>query len=462
MIGPNRPARRLASRTLALPHEEPTWMRYILVVFMITLFIPKSVALSIGSIALTPALASAIILFPALAFSGRIKYAWPDMVVLLFMLAMLLSILQSAPLGTSIEAFGRGVLSGGVPYLIGRYLGSRPNVFNPFMRRLMTVMAVLAVFLVFESWFRINIHSILWSEPYTPHKEMRMGLTRAYGWTSHSIMLGVSYAVFIPIMMIAAMERINNLGRLRWLKLGLFALGVFCSLSTGAWLPAALGVALVLWDYFKMFAPGHRWLIVSLGGVSTYLILEVLSGRPLLRILMMELHLSSPMAWYYRWELYRRVYAVMPGYEWFGHGIKTPANMISAWQWSIDNNYLVILMQYGRVGLTLWIGIFVSVFVYGWKAVWNASDTPYRRVARAVMIAIATVALTQLSVALFSTAAMLNWLFLGLGVGLAQGLANMKVRKPQRKAPATGSKRSTSQFPGEQVRRPIAPPRIAP
>ena len=406
-------------------------MGYLLVVFMITLFIPKSVAVNLGSVALTPSLASAIVLFPLLFFSGKIKYAWPDAIVVLFFLSTLISTVQGAALAPSIESFGRRVLEGGVPYLVGRYMGSRPNVFNPFMRRLMTVMAFFAIFLVLESLFRVNIHSTIWSEPYDPHPEKRLGLTRAYGWTSHSIMLGVSYAVFVPVMMIAAIERLNKLGNLRWVKLGLLMVGVFCSLSTGAWLPAVMAIGLVVYDYIKLMQPGQRWLLLSVGGGGAYFVLEVLSGRPLLRILMMKLHLTSEMAWWYRWNLYERVYALMPGHEWFGHGLNTPAGL--GWQWSIDNNYLVVLMLYGRLGLTLWLAILISVLVYGWKAIWNAADIPYRRVARAVMFAVVTVALTQLSVALFSTAEMLNWLFLGLCIGMAQGLAAANTKRPNRK-----------------------------
>jgi len=416
-------------------------MKWLLTAFLFTLFIPKSVALEIGSISLTPALASAIVLFPVLLSGNRIKFAWPDVVVILFYLSALYSAMRSVPtMLDGVEAYGRGVLVGAVPYLVGRYIGSRPQVFNVFMRRIMTVMAFLVVFLMLESFFRFNIHSVIWSEPYNPHHEMRMGLTRAYGWTSHSIMLGVSYAVFVPVMLVAAIERITKLGRLRWLKLGLLLLGVFFSLSTGAWLPAAIAVALVIWDYFKALKPGSRWLLVSMGGGSMYLILEVLSGRPLLRILMMELHLSSPMAWYYRWRLYERVYSVMPGFEWFGHGLNTPPAFRNTVQWSIDNNFLVILMQNGRVGLTLWIGIAVAVLVYGWKSIWNVSDRPYVRVARALMLAIVCVGLTQLSVALFSTALMLYWMFLGAGVGMAQGLSaqqnNRSRSKPAKKRPS--------------------------
>lgn len=416
--------------------DDPGWLRFLLVLFMITLFVPSSVALQIGSLSVTPALACGIIFFPILLSGGRIKFAWPDAVVVTFFVMTFYSMLLSAPMGEAIESFGRRVLLGIVPYLIGRYIGSRPIVFDRFMRRILTVMAVLAVFLLLESFFRFNIHSFIWAEPYSPHHERRLGLTRAYGWTSHSIMLGVSYAVFIPVMMIAVKERMNRLGSYRWIKLGLLMLGTFCSLSTGAWMPAVLAMGLVVWDYLKWMTPKQRWLLASVGGTSMYFILEVASGRSLLMILMMELHLSSPLAWYYRWMLYERVYSVMPGFEWFGHGIQTPAAFQNTVQWSIDNNYLVILMQYGRVGLTLWFAVMLSVIVYGWRSVWNAPDTPYRRIARAVMFAVVTVGLTQLSVALFSTAAILNWMFMGLAIGMAQGLARKTPQKtrPKRRA----------------------------
>jgi len=408
-------------------------MRVLLVFFLITLFIPRSVEIELGVMALTPASVCALVMFPLLLFGVRIKFAWPDLIVVLFFLSTLYSTLASAEIAASLDSFGRRVLMGGMPYLVGRYVGARPQVFNSFLRRLMTVMAVLAVFLLFESFFRFNIHSVIWSEPYTPHKDMRLGLTRAYGWTSHSIMLGVSYAVVVPVMLVAAIEKLDKLGRYQWLKLGLLLIGVFTSLSTGAWAPAFLAMCLVLWDYLRIFKPATRWLIMSVGSVSTYLLMEVASDRPLMRILMMNLHLSDPDAWFYRWSLYERIYAVMPGYEWFGHGLRTPETLSHSWEYSIDNNFLILLMQYGKVGLTLWIAVAASVLIYGWKTVWKASDMPYRRVARAVMFAIVTILLTQFSVALFSTAEMLNWLFLGLAVGIAQGLAVSPQQKQKQK-----------------------------
>lgn len=427
-------ARRPALGALAVDRGEPGWIRGLLVLFLITLFLPQAVGVQAGPISLTPAILVALALFPALVFGGRIKFVWPDAIVVLLFTSMFYSMVISESFGASIEKIGRYILGSAVPYLVGRYVGSRPELFNTFMRRTMTVMAVLAVFLLIESLARKNIHSIVWGLPYAPHPEQRLGLTRAYGWTNHSIMLGVSYAVFVPVMLVAGKEKLKGLGRFPWLKLGLLLIGVFTSLSTGAWLPAFMGIGFVAWDYFKMLRPSTRWLLLSVGSFSMYFLLEVLSNRPLMRIIMMDFHLSSPNAWHYRWELYNRIYAVMPGYEWFGHGLGTPEYSTGGYDWSIDNNYLVLLLKFGRVGLTLSIVLAASVLVYGWKSVWSAPDTPYRRVARAVMYAVATVAVTQFSVALFSTADMLYWLFMGLGIGMAQGLA------PKGKKPVTKSK----------------------
>jgi len=435
--GRSKPRAKAGTRT------EPRWVWGLLLAFIFTLFVPNEVAVNIASIKLTPALAVSILLFPVLIAWARIRWAWPDVLVLGYYLVTFLSLLLTSPLDDSVIAMGRRVLAGAVPYLVGRYLGTRPDLLKPFFKLLVTIMAALGIAVIAESFMRVNIHSILWGVPYDPHPDKRLGLTRAHGWTSHAIMLGLSYAVFVPVMIIVAVERLKGFGRFAWLKVALLCVGVFCSLSTGAWLPVVIAVALIVWDYGSLLKPAQRWLAVGLGGPMMYFILEIASGRPLLRILMMELHLTSPLAWYYRWKLYERVFEVMPGQWLFGWGLITPPQFANTVQWSIDNNFLMVLMSYGLVGLAVWILIPLGVIFYAWPSVWRAPDLPYVRLARAVMFSIVAVLLTQLSVALFSTAAMLYWLFLGVGLGMAQGLKPVvakarKTRQAKRRRPPRG------------------------
>ena len=417
-------------------------MWVLMVLFVVTLFLPDAIFLQLGSTKLTPSLAISIVLFPVLLLPGRIRWTWPDAVVLLFFVLTTASIFMNGEAVQSIESTGRRVLAGMVPYMVGRYVGLRPGTLHPFLRLMLAILTVLGVFVVIETFFRWNVHSFVWQFPYVPHPEQRLGLTRAHGWTSHAIMLGLTYAAFLPVLLVAVKEKLCLAGRLPWIKILIFMAAIFCSLSTGAWLPAVIAVGFVAWDYIKLVPPATRWLSMFVGSIGGYFLLEVASGRPLLRILMMELHLSSEMAWYYRWQLFQRVYGVMPGHWWMGWGMKMPPAMAQSWQTSIDNNYLVILMQYGRVGLILWIGMMLAVLVYGWKSVWKAPDRPHVRVARAMGIAIVAVALTQLSVAMFSTAASVNWMLLGLAVGMAQGLRGST--KQEQTAAAGGTAQSSA------------------
>lgn len=427
-----RAFRRPSLGPLAVASDASGWLRFLLIVFLITLFIPDEISLQIGPIKLTPVLACAIALFPVLVTGQKIRFTWPDVLVLCYYLVTFISLVLNSPLDDVVVAMGRSVLTGGVPYLVGRYLGTRPNQLKQFLKLLVTIMAALAVAVLAESFLRINIHSIFWGVPYDPHPSRRLGLTRAHGWTSHAIMLGLSYAVLVPLMVVVAIERLRGFGRFVWLKVALLCAGVYCSLSTGAWMPVVVAMGLIVWDYASMLKSSQRWLLMGIGAPMMYVFLEIASGRPLLRILMVELHLSSPTAWYYRWMLYDRVYSAMPGKWTFGWGLVTPPQFLNTVKWSIDNNFLVVLMKYGLVGLVVWIALPVAVVLYGWRSVWSAPDMPYVRLARAVMFSTVAVVLTQLSVALFSTASMLNWLFIGLSIGLAQGLAMSSAKKPRK------------------------------
>jgi len=421
-----------------------------IIAFVVTMFIPESIAMYIGSVKLTPMFAVSMIIFPLLFIVGRIRWAWPELIVLLLFTCYFISIVKSSPLPRSIEAIGRMVLAAGVPYLIGRYLTQDTRRLYRVLGLLVTLLAVFAVMALLEAFKGINPHFKLWGIPYVPHPRERLGMTRAQGWTTHAIMFGLVNSILLPVVLVCVIEKLRVVGRWAIFKALALGLGCFLSLSTGAWGPAVLSVLLVGWDYLlKPIKPNIRWPTTGLSMLLGYFLLEVASGRPLLRILMMKLHLSSPEAWHYRWMLYHRVYSVMPGHWLLGHGLQTPEEF-QGWGWSIDNNYLVILMQYGRVGLIVWIGLFVAVVLHGGKAVWCGYDTSYVRMTRAVVIGLFGIMMTQLSVALFSTAHVMFWLMLGLAVGGAQNC-----RREYRRIKQTVASRSARHRP---IRKKYTPP----
>lgn len=417
-------------------------IEFLLYVMVASLFIPEEIAIQLGVIKLTPAFAVSILLFPLLTFGARLKWVWPDLFVVALFTSIFISSALNSSLERSVESLGRLVLASVVPFLAGRFIMQEPARAKRLLSLLLLLMAMTGLFALLESLVRFNIHSHIWGVRYSPHHEKRLGFTRAHGWTTHAIMFGLVNATFISVILVAAKEKIKLFGRWPWIKLIAISTGCFLSLSTGAWGPAAVSVALVAWDYYAPFNPKKLWPVTAAVMIIGYYVLEFASGRPLLRILMMELHLTSPDAWYYRWRLYERVFEVMPGHWWLGHGLNTPSEF-RGFQSSIDNNFLLMLMQYGRVGLILWIAVPVAIILFAGKAVWAQRPTKTIRLTRAMCFSVFGMLLTQLSVALFSTPRSMYWMMMGLvigGVFMCRAEQTMlskrsKKRQPKQKRP---------------------------
>lgn len=398
----------------------------LLLVLVVCMFIPETVAVFIGPIKLTPAIIVSMLLFPMMLLTVRIKWVWPDLVVVGLFICYFISKLMSATPERSVEAIGRLLLISLIPYFAGRFIATDPTRMRRVLKLLVSLAAVMAVLSLFESLFRFNIHSMIWPFEYRPHHEQRLGLTRAHGWTSHAIMFGLVNASLIPIVAVAYKEKLGIVGRWPLFKLGALLLGCFLSLSTGAWAPAALAVGFLVWDYYSPMSNRSRWVLTFMVLVLGYFILEMLSNRPLMRIIMMNFHISSADAWHYRWRLYERVYEVMPGHWAWGHGLDTPPEFVG-WQRSIDNHFLLVLLTYGKIGLAIWVSVFFSVLLFAGKAVWMSKPTQTVRLTRAICFSLVGIMLTQFSVALFSTPASIYWLLIGLILGLT-----LVCRKEQR------------------------------
>lgn len=408
-----------ATPALAFPKDDAV-LQGLLMLLIVSFFAPSEMFMSLGSVNITPTFAVLMLLFPLLLINGRIKWDWPDFAALGIFLCFFVSMILSAEVFEAIESFGRAILTGYAPYIVGRYVIQNPERTKKFLSIVITVTSVLALFAVLESVYRFNVHARFWGLTYRPHDEQRLGMTRAYGWTAHSIMYGLVNAILLPVVVVCIMEKAKFAGRMLWFKLFALLLGCFLSLSTGAWAPALLSVMFVGWDYLFKVKPAVRWLIAYGGFPLTYGVLELASGRPLMRIIMMNFHLSNPTAWHYRWRLYERVFAEMPGHWLFGHGLVTPRSFQRGYTRSIDNHYLYLLLQYGIVGMSAWILVVLLMIGYGARAVWGGLDTPYVRFVRALMFGVIGVLVTQLSVALFSLPETLYWILIGMYVGGVQ------------------------------------------
>jgi len=340
----------------------PVWLRNLVAIYAITWFIPYHVNVSVGSLTITPQKVVGIILFFYLVGGNRIRWCWFDLIALGPFVANFVCISLSTGLGRAVESTGRMMLDLWMSYLIGRYVAQSPAILLWFVRLVISCLAILAPFLAIESIFRFNIHGAIWNVPYTPMSGMRLGLTRAYGWTQHPIMLGVSYGAFAAPALALAIERGKDVFRRR-LYFFLVLLGVFFSLSTGGWCVAFVGIMLLLWDRLGPGRRKQRWLMAAACASGLYLAVALFANNPPLKVALYHINFLSQ-DWYYRWLLWERVYAVMPGHWLLGYGEAIPAEFSGPVGWSIDNQYLLLLLTQGWFGLATWLS-------YAFAALWR-------------------------------------------------------------------------------------------
>jgi len=435
---PAQPA--AAAPALALPPPSPV-LGALVTLFLLAQFIPQAVYFTVGPLQFTPARTLSILLFPLLAFGRRIRWAWPDLLMLGPFLVTFVSIVRHGGTGVAVEWDGRMFLDVGVAYLVGRCVAGNLAWFARTMRMLTGLLAVFGVMAFVEAAYRFNVHLALWGVVANVggvFEEQRMGLFRARGWTTHPIMHGLVYATFLPLAVQAALDRTGVTGRFARLKVaGLVAGTIFC-MSSGVWIAASVAVLLLAYDRLVRIKAGVRWGAFFVGAPLTYVLLEVVANRPLLRILMMKMHISSPDAWQYRWRLNQRVLDQMPGNWPLGWGLHIPDEFTQITGWSIDNHFLVLILMTGVIGLSAWIVFMLGALLFRARYVWFGNDGPLPRTARTAGFALLGSVAAQFSVALYSTAHVVLWLIMGVGVSLAM----MCAQPPP--PPRAGQRRATA------------------
>ena len=400
------------------------FLRNLIVVFILTWFIPRPIYFSAGSLEVTPQRVVGIVLFFYILFKRRIKWSWVDILALGPFLTVYICTLKSVGSGRAVESTGRLMLDLLIPYLIGRSIAEHPVVLRWMVRFLLHCLALLAILLVFESLSRINIHCLIWGVPYTPHPVTRLGMTRAHGWTSHAIMLGLTYAAFAAPAATLAIGS-SRYSFKKWLVFGLILSGVFFSLSTGSWCTAFVALVLLFWDRRGTGNRTQRWKIGAMCAIGGYLALFVLADNPPIMAIMYHVSFLSP-GWLYRWQLWERVTNVMPGHWLFGYGEALPEEFTQAAGWSVDNQYLALLLSQGWLGLGTWL-VFNGVVI--WKNVkrtWLELGDTHTCILRSFGFSVIGFLASGLSVAFFSTAAVM--LFLSLGVAATSVYGPVKRR----------------------------------
>lgn len=297
--------------------------------------------------------------------------------------------------------------------LVGGYFVGRALVTNAAgYRRLFTIVLVALIcllpFAVYESFTgKMLIPDLLRPVFETPYRGRsaygRMGLERVYGVFSHPILWGLFCA--LTLANFVALAR-GNVGKIVFAMI--FTLyTTFLSLSAAPLIAYGLQVGLLTWGWIM----GGKWKILLIGSAVGYVLIDLLSDRTPVTILI-ETLTFNPATGYTRIAIFDAGWAAVKGSPLFGIGF----NDWSRPHWltsSVDNFWLLTAMRYGMVG----VGFFIlAVLAHFWllaRARIIDPDTAAIRVGHA--IALAGVSFTLGTVHIWDTVSVFVMFYIGAG-----------------------------------------------
>ena len=179
--------------------------------------------------------------------------------------------------------------------------------------------------------------------------EKRMGLHRVQVFFAHPIHYGLFCSTALALTYIG-LRTVTSRGK-RLLGCAAICLGVFMSLSSGALLAALLQIGLIAWD--TMFSKvARRWLMLLGLFAVMYVLIDLLSNRTPIKVLMSYATFSAHTA-YYRSIIFEWGMINVWDNPIFGLGLRNwirPSYMKSG---SMDNFWLVMAVRYGIPGFLL-------------------------------------------------------------------------------------------------------------
>ena len=302
-----------------------------------------------------------------------------DLLVLLLIIAMTLSqfaVHSIAPLAP-LDPFREIAL----PYIAGRlFVRSRRDI-ESILPTICWVSSILAGLACFEAFSHLNPIEAVLGKPsdliLDPQEGVRWGLLRATGPQTHPIYLGLTFAMLMPWAIEAAVESWQGRGPLWWRAVPLLVLaGVIATVSRSAQIAVLIVFGAIFFQVFPRHRPALTFVVLALGIAFFAYRDEV--------ILMLSQYAqeSKPGDEYvqingifheYSGTKHRDLLDLV--YEeaaekagWLGYGtmmatLPRDPNMDKRFI-SIDNHYLMFYLQYGYLGLGLFVCLAAS-------CIWN-------------------------------------------------------------------------------------------
>jgi hypothetical protein len=310
----------------------------------------------------------------------QFKFIWIDKLVILYFSCTLLAGVPTVPnLMAFLENRAGEFFDTILPYFAVRLIVTSRKKYLTLLKAILVIAVPLAIVGFYQCLTGNNPMGFLvkynaWSATsqdwgYVP--ENRLGFFRATVSFDVSIMFGLFFAMLGPICA-GLMHSINKNKEIYVLGIGLMAVGVLSSMSSGPLFAALLATIFLVFYRYRIY---WKWGLCII--VFMCVIVEIVSNRHFYQVID-RFTFNSSTAWYRARLMEVAIFQNgMAGHWLTGFGFADPG-----WSAKIDmsshtdmvNHYLLILCRYGLVGFVPFMAVIVSAWRRLFKGFWLLKD----------------------------------------------------------------------------------------
>jgi len=231
--------------------------------------------------------------------------------------------------------------------------------------------------LLLEFWHFVPF--TVWDAPNADALDQRGGFVRASGTAIHPLEYGVVLTMAFPIALALAIENRSKHRLLPWLPVAAITVASLISVSRSTLIGLAVGLLIML----PTFSRGVRVLVVAAGGALAVAIAVLVPGM-IGTIRGMFTGLASDPSTASRTNSYETAVDYMSRFPVVGKGFGT---FITKYH-IFDNQYLLLAIELGIVGLLAFLILIVAGIVSAAEARRSATDSLDRQLAQALVAAL--------------------------------------------------------------------------
>jgi O-antigen ligase len=378
-------------------------------------------------------LLSLMVLLPAFLVlrqrDGTVAFGrlWPDRLLIAYLFVTVILQLRETTATDTLRQALHVFLDVFLPYYVAsRALRDKAGFEDALLAFFLSagVLAAVGMFEALRHWLLyyavIPAFGLDW--PYSSSYLARAGTLRASASTGHAIALGYVIVVALGCFLFLK-DRISSKLH-RWLGGGLLAGGLIAPLSRGPWVGA--GVMLVTYLATSPYA-ARRFATALLAVVAAVPLLAIVPGGQKALDFLPFIGSIEAENISYRRALIDNALVVIERNPWLGsvQFLQAPEmEQMRQGQGIIDivNTYVAITLEYGLVGLGLFVGFFLLVITGVLKAMRACADRrdEVYRLGQALLASLAAILVIIFTVSSITVIPIVYWAFAGLGVAYAQ------------------------------------------